>query len=50
VQQNQIEINLEYDLKELREHGMSRLEEKFQTAKKQAGFIANTFEFCIKML
>jgi uncharacterized membrane protein len=35
VQQNQIEVNLERDVRELREHGMSRLEEKYQTAEKQ---------------
>ncbi|XP_060584649.1 uncharacterized protein LOC132740700 [Ruditapes philippinarum] len=35
VQQNQIEMNLERDMRELREHGMSRLEEKYKTAEKQ---------------
>ncbi|XP_060572320.1 uncharacterized protein LOC132730417 [Ruditapes philippinarum] len=35
VQQNQIEINLEQEVRQLREHGMSRLEEKYQTARKQ---------------
>jgi hypothetical protein len=39
VQQNQIEMNLERDVRELREHGMSRLEEKYKTAEKQASFI-----------
>ncbi|XP_060575427.1 uncharacterized protein LOC132732916 [Ruditapes philippinarum] len=35
VQQNQIEINLEHEMRELRAHGMSRLEEKYETAQKQ---------------
>ncbi|XP_060584151.1 uncharacterized protein LOC132740288 [Ruditapes philippinarum] len=35
VQQNQIEMNLERDVRELREHGMFRLEEKYKTAEKQ---------------
>ncbi|XP_060555731.1 uncharacterized protein LOC132716464 [Ruditapes philippinarum] len=35
VQQNQIEINLEHEMRELREHGMSKLEEKYKTAQKQ---------------
>ncbi|XP_060557764.1 uncharacterized protein LOC132718154 [Ruditapes philippinarum] len=35
VQQNQIEMNLERDVRELREHGMCRLEEKYKTAEKQ---------------
>ncbi|XP_060551220.1 uncharacterized protein LOC132712801 isoform X2 [Ruditapes philippinarum] len=35
VQQNQIEINLEHEVRQLREHGMSRLEEKYETAQKQ---------------
>jgi hypothetical protein len=46
VQQNQIEINLEHEMIELREHGMSRVEEKYQTAKKQASIIVNAFEYC----
>ncbi|XP_060589487.1 uncharacterized protein LOC132744724 [Ruditapes philippinarum] len=50
VQQNQIEINLEKDMRELREHGMSRLEKKYQTAQKQASFLANAFEYCYNML
>jgi hypothetical protein len=50
VQQNQIEINLEQDMRELREHGMSRLEKKYQTAQKQASFLANAFEYCYNML
>ncbi|XP_060572286.1 uncharacterized protein LOC132730390 [Ruditapes philippinarum] len=49
VQQNQIEINLEHEMIELREHGMSRLEEKYQTAKQQASFNANAFEYCYNM-
>ncbi|XP_060551480.1 uncharacterized protein LOC132713050 isoform X1 [Ruditapes philippinarum] len=50
VQQNQIEINLEHEMRELREHGMSRLEEKYQTSKQQANFIAYAFEYCYNML
>jgi hypothetical protein len=46
VQQNQIEINLEHEMRELRAHGMSRLEEKYETAQKQASVIANAFEYC----
>ncbi|XP_060559582.1 uncharacterized protein LOC132719749 [Ruditapes philippinarum] len=51
VQQNQIEINLEHEMIELREHGMSILEEKYQTAQKQASFIiiAYAFEYCYNM-
>jgi hypothetical protein len=49
VQQNQIEINLEHEVRELREHGMSRLEEKYQTAKQQASVLANAFEYCYNM-
>ncbi|XP_060570734.1 uncharacterized protein LOC132729014 [Ruditapes philippinarum] len=45
VQRNQIEINLEHEVKELREHGMSSLEDKYQTAKQQANFITYAFEF-----
>jgi hypothetical protein len=52
VQQNQIEMNLERDMRELREHGMSRLEEKYKTAEKEASFIfiANAFAFCYNMI
>ncbi|XP_060601960.1 uncharacterized protein LOC132755172 [Ruditapes philippinarum] len=50
VQQNQIEINLEHEMIELREHGMSRLEEKYKTAQKQASCLANAFEYCYNML
>ncbi|XP_060583146.1 uncharacterized protein LOC132739440 [Ruditapes philippinarum] len=44
VQQNQIEVNLEHETRELGEHGISRLEKKYQTAKQQANFIANAFD------
>jgi hypothetical protein len=50
VQQNQIEINLEHEVRELREHGMSRLEEKYETAQKQASFLTNAYEYCYNML
>jgi hypothetical protein len=46
VQKNQIEIKLEHKGRQLREHGMSRLEEKYQTAKEQACIIVNAFEYC----
>ncbi|XP_060595403.1 uncharacterized protein LOC132749599 isoform X2 [Ruditapes philippinarum] len=35
LQQNQIEINLEHEIKQLREHGMLTLDEKYKTAKEQ---------------
>ncbi|XP_060572703.1 uncharacterized protein LOC132730737 isoform X3 [Ruditapes philippinarum] len=35
VQQNQIEINLEHEVRQLREHGMLTLEKNYQTAKEQ---------------
>jgi hypothetical protein len=51
VQQNKIEFNLEHEMRELREHGMSRLEKEFQTAKQQANFIANAFdEYCYNIV
>ncbi|XP_060565435.1 uncharacterized protein LOC132724573 [Ruditapes philippinarum] len=51
VQQNKIEFNLEQEMRELREHGMSRLEKEFQTAKQQANFIANAFdEYCYNIV
>jgi hypothetical protein len=46
LQQNQIDINLEDEIGQLREHGMVKLEEKYQTAKEQARFIDNAFEYC----
>jgi hypothetical protein len=43
LQQNQIEINLEHEIKQLREHGMLTLDEKYKTAKEQASCIDNAF-------
>jgi hypothetical protein len=51
VQQNQIEINFEHEMEQLRAHGMYKLEEKCQAGKEQASLKFNsmnnvfTFEF-----